>query len=166
MEPSPTAKSRPTRKPPPAVKLPPTARKTSVLLHVVSSVGWLGVTVGNLVLALVAFDRPELYQAMALLGDYVVLPMGLVSLATGVVVSVGTKWGLVKHRWVLVKFVLTVIAVVATTFALRSGLHDAADGTVGTAGTDVLVASCVSLTIYTFNTVLSVFKPWGRTRWG
>ena len=143
----------------------PKARKTWLLLHVVTSVGWLGVTVGMLVLALAAFDAPQLYQAMELLGDLVVLPLALGALATGVVLSVGTKWGLVKHKWVLVKFVLTVVAVVATTFSLRSSLHEAADGAVGTAGGDVLAAACVSLTLYTFNTVLSVFKPWGRTRW-
>ncbi len=147
------------------MKLKPVQRKTFLLLHVITSVGWLGVTVGDLVLALVAFDRPELYQALVLLGDYVLLPMGLLALTTGVVMSIGTKWGLIKHRWVLVKLILTVIALVATTFALRSGLRHAADGVAG-AGTDVLVACCVSLTIYTVNTVLSVFKPWGRTRWG
>ncbi|WP_202919226.1 hypothetical protein [Saccharothrix deserti] len=141
------------------------ARKSWLLVHVISSVGWLGVTIGMLVLALAAFDAPQLYQAMELLGDLVVLPLALAALTTGVVLSVGTKWGLVKHKWVLVKFALTVIAVVATTFSLRSGLHEAADGAVGTAGADVLVASCVSLTLYIFNTVLSVFKPWGRTRW-
>jgi hypothetical protein len=143
----------------------PKVRKWWLVLHVVSSVGWLGVTIGMLVLALAAFDAPQLYQAMSLLGDLVVLPLALAALATGVVLSLGTKWGLVKHRWVLVKFVLTVIAVVATTFALRAGLHEAAGG-VAAAGSDVLVASCVSLTLYTINTVLSVFKPWGRTRWG
>jgi hypothetical protein len=95
-----------------------------------------------------------------------VLPLALGSLVTGVVLSLGTKWGLVKHRWVLVKFVLTVIAVVATTFSLRAGLHEAADGVVGAAGGDVFAAACVSLAFYVFNTVLSVFKPWGRTRWG
>ncbi|NUT47892.1 MAG: DUF2269 domain-containing protein [Saccharothrix sp.] len=144
----------------------PKARKTWLLLHVITSVGWLGVTIGVLVLAVAAFDAPQLYRAMSLLGDLVVLPLALSALATGVVLSLGTKWGLVKHRWVLVKFVLTVVAVVATTFSLRSGLHDAADGVVGTAGGDVLAAACVSLALYTFNTVLSVFKPWGRTRWG
>lgn len=144
----------------------PKARKTWLLLHVITSVGWLGVTLGMLVLALAAFDAPQLYQAMELLGDLVVLPLALGALVTGVVVSVGTKWGLVRHKWVLAKFVLTVIAVVATTFALRSGLHEAADGVVGTAGGDVLAAACVSSALYTFNTVLSVFKPWGRTRWG
>ncbi|ONI89559.1 hypothetical protein ALI22I_15805 [Saccharothrix sp. ALI-22-I] len=143
----------------------PKVRKLWLVLHVVSSVGWLGVTVGMLVLALAAFDAPQLYEAMSLLGDLVVLPLALTALGTGVVLSLGTKWGLVKYRWVLVKFVLTVVAVVATTFSLRSGLHEAADGVVGAAGADVLVASCVSLTLYTFNTVLSVFKPWGRTRW-
>lgn len=144
----------------------PIARKTWLVLHVITSVGWLGVTVGMLVLAVAAFDAPQLYRAMALLGDLVVLPLALTALVTGLVLSLGTKWGLVRHRWVLVKFVLTVIAVVATAFSLRSGLHEAADGIVGTAGGDVLVASCVSSTLYTVNTVLSVFKPWGRTRWG
>lgn len=141
----------------------PVARKSWVLLHVVTSVGWLGVTVGNLVLASVG--EREFYRAMVLLADFVVLPLGLGALVTGVVLSLGTKWGLVKHRWVLVKFVLTVVAVVATTFSLRSGVRDAADGVVG-AGADVLVACCVSLTLYLVNTALSVFKPWGRTRWG
>jgi hypothetical protein len=143
----------------------PKARKTWLLLHVITSVGWLGVTIGMLVLALAAFDAPQLYPAMELLGDLVVLPLALGALVTGVVLSLGTKWGLVRHRWVLVKFVLTVIAVIATTFSLRSGLHEAADGVVA-AGGDVLVAACVSLALYTFNAVLSVFKPWGRTRWG
>ncbi|MER5260951.1 hypothetical protein ABTZ99_02555 [Actinosynnema sp. NPDC002837] len=145
--------------------LKPKAGKTWLLLHVVTSVGWLGVTIGMLVLALAAFDAPQLYQAMELLGDLVVLPLALGALVTGVVLSLGTKWGLVRHRWVLVKFVLTVVAVIATTFSLRSGLHEAADGVVA-AGGDVLAAACVSLALYTFNTVLSVFKPWGRTRWG
>jgi hypothetical protein len=142
--------------------LSPMWRKWLLFLHVVSSVGWLGVTVGNLVLAVSGV--PQVYRAMALLGDFVVLPMAFTSLSTGLVVSLGTKWGLVKHRWVLVKFVLTTIAVVATTFSLRSALHEAADGVAG-AGGDVLAASCVSLTLYTVNTLLSVFKPWGRTRW-
>ncbi|ROP41054.1 DUF2269 domain-containing protein [Saccharothrix texasensis] len=146
--------------------LTPKVRKTWLLLHVVSSVGWLGVTIGMLVLAVAAFDAPQLYQAMELLGDLVVLPLALSALVTGVVLSLGTRWGLVKHRWVLVKFVLTVVAVVATTFSLRSGLHEAADGVVGTAGGDVLAAACVSSVLYAVNTALSVFKPWGRTRWG
>ena len=141
----------------------PVARKSWLLLHVITSVGWLGVTVGNLVLAVVG--RAELYRAMVLLADFVVLPMGVGALVTGVVLSLGTRWGLVKHRWVLVKFVLTVIAVVATTFSLRSELREAADGVAG-ADTSVLAACCVSLTRYVVNTALSVFKPWGRTRWG
>ncbi|RKT73377.1 hypothetical protein DFJ66_6710 [Saccharothrix variisporea] len=138
----------------------PVARKSWVLLHVVTSVGWLGVTVGDLALALSGFYRP-----LVVLADFVVLPMGVGALVSGVVLSLGTKWGLVKHRWVLVKFVLTVVALVATFFALRSGVRDAADGVAG-AGADVLVACCVSLTLYLVNTALSVFKPWGRTRWG
>ena len=141
----------------------PRARKTWLALHVISSVGWLGVTLANLALASAAFGAPQLYRAMALLGDLVVLPLALTALATGVVLGLGTKWGLVKHRWVLVKFALTAVAVAATAFSLRPELHAAARGVAG-AGTSVLAASCVSLAIYVFSTVVSVFKPWGRTR--
>ncbi|GAA1270376.1 hypothetical protein [Saccharothrix xinjiangensis] len=142
----------------------PRARKTWLALHVISSVGWLGATLANLALASAAFGAPQLYRAMALLGDLVVLPLALTALTTGVVLSLGTRWGLVKHRWVLVKFALTVVAVAATAFSLRPELHAAASGVAG-AGRGVLAASCVSLSIYVFSTVVSVFKPWGRTRW-
>ncbi|MGM1057752.1 hypothetical protein [Saccharothrix sp. Mg75] len=147
-------------------RMKPAPRKAWLLLHVVSSVGWLGVTVGLLALALAAFDAPQLYRAMALLGDVVVLPLALTALATGLLLSFGTRWGLVRHRWVLVKFVLTAVAVTATTFGLRGTLHDAADGDPGTAGAGALSAACVSLVLYLVATALSVFKPWGRTRWG
>lgn len=164
------------------MKLAPRVRKSVLVLHVVSSVGWLGATVGNLVLAITALntdtpaDQHAVYRVLALLGDAVVMPASLLAPATGVLLSVGTKWGLVRYRWVLIKFVLTVVAAVATFFSLRSTLHAARDAVVATAdgvladvgayGASVLSASCVSLAIYVFSTVLSVFKPWGKTRWG
>ena len=36
----------------------------------------------------------------------------MASLATGVVQSLGTKWGLFRYWWVVVKLVITVIAVI------------------------------------------------------
>ncbi|WP_189223183.1 DUF2269 family protein [Saccharothrix coeruleofusca] len=163
------------------MKLTPGVRKSVLLLHVVSSVGWLGVTVGNLVLAIAALatdapgDQHAAYRVMALLGDAVVLPAALAALVSGLLLSVGTQWGLVRYRWVLAKLLLTSVAVVATLFSLRPTLHTARDAVVATGdgvladvgdtGVSVVAACSVSLAFYVANTALSVFKPWGRTRW-
>ena len=48
---------------------------------------------------------------MALIGWYAIVPLALASLLTGLVMSPGTKWGLIRHYGVLISFVLTVFAV-------------------------------------------------------
>jgi hypothetical protein len=73
---------------------------------------------------------------------------------------------------VLAKLVITVVTATLTIFALRSGLHEAAHGVMadppsaGDAAQGLLAAPIVSLSCYLFMTVLSIYKPWGRTRWG
>jgi hypothetical protein len=89
-----------------------------------------------------------------------------------VLLGAGTKWGLVRHTWVLVKLVLTVVTAALTVVALRDSLNEAAAGmpaatpSAGDAADGLLAAPVVSLTCYTFMTVLSIYKPWGRTPWG
>lgn len=40
----------------------------------------------------------------------VIVPLSFASLATGLVQSLGTTWGLFRHWWVLVTLVMTVLA--------------------------------------------------------
>ena len=47
------------------------------------------------------------YLSMEVIGWFVVVPFGLATLAAGLVESLGTPWGLFRHWWVLVKFLLT-----------------------------------------------------------
>jgi hypothetical protein len=47
---------------------------------------------------------------MDLIGRWVLVPLSLGALASGIVQSIGTKWGLVRHYWVLVKLLLTIAA--------------------------------------------------------
>ncbi len=161
-------------------RLTPTAYKLLLVLHIVVSVGWLGVNVGNLTLAItgVTTDDPgtqhAALSAMYLVGGTLLIPVSLLALVTGVLLGVYTKWGLVKYRWVLVKLTLTVIAVVLTPLSLLPGLRDLsalmadtpADrlADIGGLAPDILVAGCVSTTMYVTNAILSVLKPWGRTR--
>ncbi|WP_230423348.1 DUF2269 domain-containing protein [Streptomyces radicis] len=151
-------------------------RRGLLVTHVVVSVGWLGLTLCLLVLGVTgAVSGSEAtaeaaYRSMKIFGDWLLAPLALLTLGTGVVLSLGTHWGLVRHRWVLIKFVLTLITTAASLFALRSGIDDAAGevaaGRRVTDGAGLVVPPSVALACYLFMTAISVLKPWGTTRWG
>lgn len=156
-------------------------RRTVIAAHVIFSVGWLGVTIGDLTLGVTALvtDRPELqhavFRVLVVLGELVLIPLSLLAFLSGVALSLITKWGLVRYWWVLAKLVLTTIALVLIPFSLVPGYaaySAVVDATppdqladIGSSGVSALLGSgCVSLTMYTTCTVLSIFKPWGRVR--
>lgn len=159
-------------------RLSPRMRKFTLLIHVIAAVSWLGLDVGLLTLSVTGqiSDDPATiraaYVAMDVFGDVLLIPVALLTLVTGILLGVGTRWGLLRYYWVLTKLVLTLVAFTATIAALRPSLEQAARDALGTppevgaAASDVLVAPCVALTLYTFMTVLSIYKPWGTTRFG
>ena len=153
-------------------------RRINLVLHVAVSVGWLGMDAVLLVLGATAAlaGDPELtracYLAMDAAGGLMLVPIALLTLLTGLVAGMGTKWGLVRHWWVLVKLVLTLAAATASIFLLRGTLAEAAEaaGTplpdLGRYELDMVIPPTVALVLYLTMTVLSVVKPWGRTGWG
>ena len=169
-----TTAERPTR------RLAPTTRKWLLVLHVVVSVGWLGLNVGNLTLAITGLttDDPTTqhtaFGAMYLIGGTLLIPVSLLALISGVLLGYYSKWGVVRYRWVLVKLTLTSIAVVLIPLSLLPGLRDLSElmadtpsdqlADLGRLGMTTLSAGIVSTTMYVTNAVLSVLKPWGRTR--
>lgn len=50
------------------------------------------------------------YLSLESIGWYVLVPLSVASLATGLIQSLGTSWGLARHYWVLVKLLLNVFA--------------------------------------------------------
>lgn len=94
----------------------PSLRKFALTTHVTSTLGRLGAIVGFLALAIAALTSEDVqlmrgaYLAMQLTGWYVLVPLCVASLTTGLIRSLGTSWGLFRHYWVLVKFVITVLA--------------------------------------------------------
>ncbi|MFD8149967.1 DUF2269 domain-containing protein [Streptomyces sp. NPDC059720] len=172
------ATGRPAAKPTakPAAHLPRVARRALLCVHVVTSAGWLGLTLGLLALGATAVTTGSAatvegsVRAMKLFADWLLLPVALLTLLSGLVLSLGTPWGLARHRWVWVKFWLTLATVTATAFALRPGV-DAAVASVSAGRPlpdpgDVLFGPVVSLSAYVFMTVISVLKPWGTTKRG
>ncbi|MBD0422208.1 DUF2269 domain-containing protein [Streptomyces sp. TRM S81-3] len=158
------------------MKLSRPARRALLVVHVVASAAWLGLTLGLLALGLTATTTASAatleagVRAMKLFADWLLLPVAFLTLASGVVLSLGTPWGLARHRWVWTKFWLTLATTTATLFALRPGVNAAvaavaAGGPLPDAG-DVLFGPVVSLSAYVFMTVISLLKPWGLTRRG
>ena len=158
------------------VKLQRRPRRALLVVHVTASGCWLGVTLGLLALAVTATTTgsgPAVEasaRAMKLFADWLVIPLALLTLLSGLLLSLGTAWGLARHRWVYVKFWLTLATTAASVLALRPGVNHAvttlaAGGELPRAA-DLLAGPAVSLTSYVFMTAISVLKPWGLTRRG
>ncbi|TXS55950.1 DUF2269 family protein [Streptomyces sp. t39] len=152
------------------------ARRGVLAIHVTASAGWLGLTLGLLALALTALSSGSpsaaeaSYRSMKVFTDWLVLPIALVTLLSGLVLSLGTPWGLARHRWVVAKFWLTLATTVASVVLLRPGVDRAAAAAVSGLPVpeprDLVMGPAVSLAAYVFMTVVSLLKPWGPTRRG
>ena len=156
----------------------PRARKLALTAHVVSSVGWLGAVVSFLALAIVGLtsDDEQLVRAVHLVAEtltwFVILPLAVASLLSGIVESLGTPWGLIRHYWVLFKLVIAVVAtfvLVLYTETVGVLADVAADPRADLAAlrspTFVLHASA-ALVLLLGATVLAIYKPRGMTRYG
>ena len=160
----------------------PMLRKLNLTAHVTSSVGWLGAVLAFLVLSVAGLtsDRAQTvrscYIAMNLIGEFIVVPLSIISLLSGLVQSLGTHWGLVRHYWVFTKFSLTVGATLLLLLhqftAVAAAAARATDATgptfpaVGGLATQLVFDAGLAAIVLLVTTTLSVFKPWGRTSYG
>jgi hypothetical protein len=163
-----------------AMLLTPGIRKFALTAHVTFSVGWLGAVAGFLALAIAALTSRvtetvrAAYIAMELTGWYVIVPFCLAALVTGLIMSLGTHWGLFRHYWVLLKFLISVIAALILfgfTQTLGSLGELAADATLSidqlrTLNQSPALHSGGGLLVLIVTTILAVYKPWGMTAYG
>lgn len=150
-------------------------RRALVALHVALSVGWMGAGAANVVLAATAWStgdaavRGVCYRMIERLDVWLVIPGAFGALASGVVLSVVTPWGLARYWWVLVKLVLTVVIVVFSTFGIGVWVEESIAAT--SAGSPSTVAGALvwgagaNIVGFLFMTWASVAKPWGTTPW-
>ncbi|MFI7541858.1 hypothetical protein [Actinoplanes sp. NPDC049599] len=153
-------------------------RRATLILHIIAGGAWIGIDV--MVAVLVGTGRfatdPELralaYRALAAFVVWPMLTSGLVCLATGLVLGLCTKWGLLRYWWVAVKLALNLVLCTLIVVALEPGMDAvAAYGRGLTTGgeapneiSSLFFPPAVSLTALTIATVLGVLKPWGRIR--
>jgi hypothetical protein len=153
-------------------------RRGVLVVHIVSAGAWIGIDVVMGVLVFTALfaakegTRALCYRALELFAVWPLIVTGLVCLASGVVLGLGTNYGLVCYWWVAIKLALNVVLVVLVVFALRPGLIEMAEqGWRFIAGEPASLAvgglifpPIVSTSALLVATVLAVFKPWGRIR--
>lgn len=88
-------------------------RKMMLTTHITFSIGWFGAVAVFLALAITGLSTQNSQTARAacialkLSTWLVVVPFCIASLITGIIQGLGTKWGLFKHYWIIVKLVLT-----------------------------------------------------------
>src|SRR5215217_2174438 len=98
--------------------MPAGLRKFALAAHLTCSLGWIGAVVAYLALGVAAATSQDAqtvraaWIAMELTGWYVIVPLALAALLTGLVMALGTPWGLFRHYWVLISLVLTILATV------------------------------------------------------
>jgi hypothetical protein len=106
--------------------MPPPLRKFTLATHLTLSVGWIGAVAAYLALdvATAASQDPQrlraAYLGMDLLARDVIVPLALGSLLTGLVMAVGTRWGMVRHYWVLISLLLTTMATLVLLDSMRA----------------------------------------------
>lgn len=156
----------------------PRVRKLALTAHVTSSVGWLGAVSAFLALAIIGLtsnDAPTVrgaYLVMEPAARLVLVPLALASLLTGIVMSLGSTWGLFRHYWVLFKLLITVVATLLLLMYMRTframaalAADPGADLTVVRNPSPLLHAG-LALVGLLVATVLAVYKPRGITPYG
>jgi uncharacterized membrane protein len=154
-------------------------RKFTLAVHLTISIGWLGAVAGYMALDVAAATSDDAqalraaYLGMELIALRVIVPLAIASLITGMVISLGTKWGLFRHYWVLISLALTIIAtavLLSETRTIRSYARIARDPAVsveqlGTLGS-TLVHSIGGTIVLIVILVLNIYKPRGLTSYG
>jgi hypothetical protein len=122
-------------------------------------------------------DGPALYGVLVSLkfiDDFVIIPGAMGLLLTGLNYSIWTNWGWFRHRWITVKWCITVYGIIFGTFWLGPWLN-ALPPLAQSAGLSASTAPLVlhnramllgfgtfqALTIF-FAVFISVLKPWKK----
>jgi hypothetical protein len=152
-------------------------RKFALSAHLTCSIGWIGAVVAYIALGVVAVRAQDTeairasWIAMSVTGSYVIVPLALASFVTGLVMALGTKWGLFRHYWVIFSLFLTLFSVVVLLEhmpginAVAAMAKDADPTVLSGLGGDLGHPS-IGLGILLVVQFLNLYKPRGMTRYG
>jgi hypothetical protein len=152
----------------------PTYRHTVLLsAHILAAVGWFGCGLAVTVLTVAGVagtDPATVYPAARTIAIWLVAPLAAIAMATGLLLTALTSWGLLAHRWVTAKFAISVMLAGAIAMLLIPRLDTLATIATGPGAETLTVAQRLPLALAPataslflgVNVALAVAKP---TRW-
>lgn len=155
----------------------PRLRKALLAVHLVASIGWVGGAIGYIALGIAAQTSTDpatirgVWLSFDILGWWILVPEAVVTLLTGIALSLATRWGLLQHYWVVVALILTSLCTVVLVLHMRdvSAMAEMARTAEATElqriGGD-LPHPTIGLVMLLLVLVLNVYKPRGLTRRG
>ena len=137
------------------------------------------VTITLMIFIMKANDGMELYGidiSKKLVDDFIIIPGAIGSFFTGLLYSIFTKWGWFKHRWVTVKWAITLFGMVFGTFflgpwlnamppiSMMKGLAALSDTAYMHSQQMLYLWTPFTLVLVLFALFISVLKPWKRRK--
>ncbi|MDR1707454.1 MAG: hypothetical protein LBR46_05575 [Prevotella sp.] len=154
--------------------------KTLKVFHLIFVMMWV---IGVVTMGIIYFAYPqsgdELYSyfyIMRLVDDILVIPGAVLTTVTGIIYGTFANWGFFKHRWITVKWIVSIFVIVVGTFIFSPWLDNCleiANSERDTALSNMYVTQYTPLigifsgmqsTILIFLVVVSVFKPWKKKK--
>jgi uncharacterized membrane protein len=173
---APTGDEGAVRQPSPARRghLSPRARKTALTAHVAVIATWLGAVIANLFLGISAAVTDDetladaYYASMDRLVNNLMPAAAIATLATGLLLALATRWGLLRHWWIIAKLVLAILTVVVGVTIIDPAISDTIRSRASTGSTGfsdaLLPATAATPLMLVSATTIAITKPWGRTR--
>ncbi len=158
-------------------KLGSKGMKLMKLLHLVAAFLWVGGAL-SMMLILTWFHPETPYEmymfahTLKVIDDIMIIYGAYGFLVSGVLYGVFTHWGFFKHKWVTVKWVLTIAMILSGTFLMGPCVNGNAlpmeELARYTTEADVFWANVAQITrwgwvqiaLMTITVIISVYKPW------
>lgn len=151
------------------------------MFHILFAFCWI---IGSMSICLLLFitlpqSGDELFmrsRTLQIIDDYFIIYGALGSLITGLIYSIWTNWGFFKHRWITVKWIMTILQILFGTFVLGPFINDnviIADQLRDAALTDTIFLDnlhisqlwgSVQMTLLLLYIFISVQKPWKKKK--
>jgi hypothetical protein len=146
--------------------LSPFLRKLVLTTHIAVSVGLLGDSAGYLAVAIrgaISTDpmiARASYQILPMFAFVFGIPLSFAAFLSGVLLGLGTKWGVFRYPWVTTKLLLIVSVIAVGALVLNGGMNAMLSGRGGAEG-QLIAGAAYDVVALMIATTLGVFKPGG-----
>lgn len=147
--------------------------------HLLFAIMWIGGVMALVCLQLgqTPKTREMMYmaaQSHLIVDEYFLIPGGIGIVVTAILYGALTKWGFFKHKWLTVKWILTVLLVILGAgymgATIKENMVYAHGILIGNAETssffanirNVAIAGIVQLIAFAYIIIISVVKPWKK----